>query len=223
MTQSSPEHRSRSTFHHGDLPAALMRAAVELIGRHGVEGFSLRGAAAAIGVSPSAAYKHFADKGVLLNAVARAGFAELASTTERQMMLARKQSGNSRAGATAVLQANALAYVAFAVAQPAKFRLMFGPYGAGSDHAVRGAADSGKDPYQLLSEALDELQKAGLLSSPARQGAELTAWSAVHGLADILIGGLITEADGISPEAATLRIVHTLVQGWAGIENNALT
>ena len=60
----------RSPYHHGDLPSALKQAAVALIARHGVQGFSLREAATAVGVSPSAAYRHYADKAALLGAVA---------------------------------------------------------------------------------------------------------------------------------------------------------
>jgi AcrR family transcriptional regulator len=196
----------------------MMGAAIDLIAQRGVEGFSLREAAAAVGVSPSAAYRHFADKGALLAAVAREGFAELAAAMERRMALARARSRNSRKQAIAVLQANALAYVTFAVAQPAKFRLMFGPFGAGSKQHVVGTADSGKNPYQLLSEGLDGLQKAGVMLSSARQGADLTAWSAVHGLAEILIGGLVPTVDFPDPDAATKRIVRTLVSGWASLE-----
>jgi len=62
----------RSSYHHGDLPAALVDAAFELIGENGVHGFSVAEAARRTGVSISAPYRHFADRDELLAACATA-------------------------------------------------------------------------------------------------------------------------------------------------------
>ena len=48
-------------YHHGDLRNALLAAALKLVSKHGVEGFSLREAARVVGVSAAAAYRHFED------------------------------------------------------------------------------------------------------------------------------------------------------------------
>src|SRR5438067_12036294 len=57
-------------YHHGDLRAALIGAAVELIGERGVRNFSLAEASRRLGVAVSAPYAHFADREELLAAVA---------------------------------------------------------------------------------------------------------------------------------------------------------
>ena len=57
----TPVAPRKSGYHHGDLRNALVAAALKLVARHGVEGFSLRKAARAVGVSPAAAYRHFED------------------------------------------------------------------------------------------------------------------------------------------------------------------
>jgi AcrR family transcriptional regulator len=62
--------RERASYHHGDLPAALVDAAFELIGENGVHGFTVAEAARRTGVSISAPYRHFADRDELLAACA---------------------------------------------------------------------------------------------------------------------------------------------------------
>jgi len=191
-----------------------MSATLDLLVAKGVEGFSLREAAAAVGVTPSATYKHFSDKGDLLAAIAANGFTELAVRVETAMNAARANSRTPVRKAMAAMEANGFAYVKFATEQPVIFRLMFGPYGAAGKHQVRGIGASGKDPYELLSEALDGLLQANLISTKGRKGAELTAWAAVHGLADILISGSMSDRHSASIEQSVELIVNTLVNGW---------
>jgi AcrR family transcriptional regulator len=61
-------------YHHGDLRAALIDTAVELIGERGVRGFSVAEASRRLGVAVSAPYAHFADRDDLLAAVAVRAF-----------------------------------------------------------------------------------------------------------------------------------------------------
>ncbi len=108
--------RSRPTYHHGDLRAALIRAADELIAENGIEGFSLRTAARRAGVSQSAPAHHFGSTKGLLTEVA---------------LLAYERSGEylEKAGQVddpaAYLRALILAFVTFAMDNPGHFRLMF--------------------------------------------------------------------------------------------------
>jgi len=61
-------------YHHGDLKAALVDTAIELIGERGVRGFSLAEASRRLGVAVSAPYAHFAGRDDLLAAVAVRAF-----------------------------------------------------------------------------------------------------------------------------------------------------
>lgn len=215
MTTKIKSNSVRTTFHHGDLRSALMSATVDLLGTKGVEGFSLREAAAAVGVTPSAAYKHFADKGDLLAAIAANGFIELAERVEVAMQIARTQSRIKTRKALAALESNALAYVEFATEQPVIFRLMFGPYGAGSKYMLKGTCVRGKSLCELLTEALDALLEARIMSAETRNDADLTVWAAVHGLADLLISGSLANRETLSLENSVKLIVKTLVAGWS--------
>jgi AcrR family transcriptional regulator len=203
----------RTAYHHGDLRAALIAAATELVGRHGTEGFSLREAAARVGVSPSASYRHFADKADLLAAVATEGFAALARELERSG--GRRVRASRTPRSVAVLQAQALAYVRFALAHPTQFQVMFGPYGAGSSRSVDGVGPGGKPAYQLMRQTLDDLVRDKVIGRSSRKDAELAIWSAAHGLAGILLNRLLLDADSIRVEAAVRRVIRPVLRGLA--------
>jgi AcrR family transcriptional regulator len=167
---------SRSTFRHGDLANALLKEAHRLLQEQGVHGFSLREAARAIGVSPNAAYRHFDDKSVLLAALAKRGFAQMAAVMENAIDRAAQPIDRLRATGEGYLQ--------FAQQEPALFELMFGPFGIGSGQDVAGVGPrTGLSPYELLSRALEELVVSGVLLQERREGAEMLFWPAIHGLA----------------------------------------
>src|SRR5919107_731159 len=67
----------RKTYHHGDLRQALLDAALELLRAEGAAALTLRAVARAAGVSQAAPYRHFADRGALVAAVAEEGFERL--------------------------------------------------------------------------------------------------------------------------------------------------
>jgi AcrR family transcriptional regulator len=175
-------------YHHGDLRNALLAAALRLVAKHGVEGFSLREAARAVGVSAAAAYRHFEDRSALLKALAHQGLARLALKMEEAVSAAPGAPG-SPARAAAELTRIGDAYVEFAVAHPSHFRVMFGPWCDLTDELAPELLPHGRDPLQLLVDTLDGMVRAGAITATARQGAEITAWSAVHGLASLLVEG----------------------------------
>ena len=72
---SSATSVDRGTYHHGDLRAALLATATQLLEEG--EPFSLRAVARGAGVSPTAPYRHFSDREALESAVAVDGFRRL--------------------------------------------------------------------------------------------------------------------------------------------------
>lgn len=106
----------RSTYHHGDLRAALIQAADEIIAEGGIEAFSLRAAAQRAGVSPAAPAHHFGSAKGLLTEVALLAFERVGRYIE--------EAGHSD-DVVADMRALGLAFVTFAVDHPGHFRLMF--------------------------------------------------------------------------------------------------
>jgi AcrR family transcriptional regulator len=199
-------------YHHGDLAAALKQAAVALIARNGVEGFSLREAALAVGVSPSAAYRHYADKGALLAAVAGDALADMGRRFDDAM---RAVPGGGKRAARARFLAQGRAYVDFALEHPARFTVMFGPHGAGARGQPMACAGAKVDgPFAALSRVLDELRDEGLIDARRREGAELLAWSAIHGLAGLLVSRSLA-AGVFETHELVDRIGAECLRAWA--------
>src|SRR5436190_1450624 len=157
-----------STYHHGDLPAALLRAAGRTLEQGGIAALSLRDTARRAGVSHNAPYRHFADREALLAALAGEGFAMLA---ERLRGKPAREMGE--------------AYVRLALEQPQRFRLMFGGVLPLAKYpALRTAAEAA---HGALVQAFRELPKPELAAA--------AAWSLVHGLAHLLLDGQFAGAD----------------------------
>src|SRR2546428_5567598 len=72
-----------TTYHHGNLRTALLRAAGERLEKQGITALSLREAARRVGVSHNAPYRHFADREALLAALAAQGFEMLGQPMPR--------------------------------------------------------------------------------------------------------------------------------------------
>jgi AcrR family transcriptional regulator len=201
----------RGSYHHGDLRNALLDASLALVAEKGAEAFSLREAAREVGVSPAAAYRHFADKDALLSALAGLGSLRLGQWMERAIARVPGTPG-SAAHAAAAFGAVGLAYVEFAVQNPAHFRVMFGPWCDRSGGPPPCVAGEPRDPYAILVESLDALVAAGAVRAEARAGAELPAWSFVHGLASLLVDGVLSLTK--AQRADALRVaVRTLLAG----------
>jgi hypothetical protein len=120
----------------------------------------------------------------------------------------------SPAHAAASLLAVGEAYVEFAVKQPARFRVMFGPWchGEAMEELPPETAPLGRDPYQILMDVLDGLVTSGAIGAAARVGAEVTAWSGVHGLASLLVDVALPLTPPMRA-AATALLGRTLLAG----------
>ncbi len=99
-----------------DLRLDLLQAGREILAAEGLAGLALRAVTRRAGVSPTAAYRYFADREHLLAAIATSGVWELTADLE-----AADRSGTNS------LTAQGIAYVRFAAANPALYRLIFGP------------------------------------------------------------------------------------------------
>jgi AcrR family transcriptional regulator len=204
----------RDTYRHGDLRNALIRAGLELAREGGPEAVVLRAATRQAGVVPNAAYRHFADRAALLHAVSQAAMAEVARTMEAEQA-ALPPAPDETAAARARFRAVGTGYLRFAREEPGLFRTAFhvpGDMTHAADDTAAGA--SGRTPFELLGEALDGLVEHGLLPEERRPGAEFLAWSAVHGIAVLMIDGPLR---GLLPEQAREAGEHVIDMVERGI------
>ncbi|MFI8521033.1 TetR/AcrR family transcriptional regulator [Streptomyces sp. NPDC085481] len=177
-------------YHHGDLRNALIGAAVDLATEGGPERVVLREAARRVGVSPTAAYRHFDGRGELLAAVREHARRVLADSMERAAVRA-PGADDPALAAEARLAALCRGYVAFAVDHPGLYRSAFSTPRTASGHSDHDADASGAEvrAFTLLTDALAALAATARPPRPARPAAEAAAWSAVHGLSLLLLDG----------------------------------
>jgi len=178
----------RKTFRHGDLRNALVTAGLEMAKVGGPNAVVLREATRQAGVSPNAAYRHFANQSALLDGVRSACISQLASAIEEELKKCRP-GRNSQAFARKSLRAVGMGYLGFAMKEPGMFRTAFSVPPPVHSPDPANTASMGLNPFQLLSLALDRMQESGLLRGKRREGAEYLAWSAVHGLALLVLEG----------------------------------
>ena len=190
----------RGGYHHGNLRAALLEAALTLLLESGPDALSLRRVAERAGVSSSAPYNHFRNKGALL--------AELASDR-------RARAGEAFRAALAAadtpeekLKALGQSYLGYALAHRAEFRLVFG--GALRTGAAGNALDA-----PILELFREPLRNAGLCGTDLDDAA-VTAWSFVHGLAQLVIDGPLAGLEG-DPEGLS-RLAERVTLGLAGLD-----
>jgi AcrR family transcriptional regulator len=175
------------SYHKGGLPDRLLDEAAKAIADTGLDGVSMRKLGARLGVSRTAAYHHFQNKGELLSAVGRRGFARLA---DRVRTATAGSASTPEAITTMILE-----YVRFAREETAFFRLMFANVlrrplqleGAGELSAFPFSSQEAFDTLNQCVVLIKRGQDEGLL----RQGDALllanTVWAFGHGAANLVI------------------------------------
>ncbi|GAA2223760.1 TetR/AcrR family transcriptional regulator [Herbiconiux moechotypicola] len=209
----SRESSPRSTYRHGDLRDALVAAGVEMAREGGPSAVVLREATRRAGVSPNAAYRHFADREALLHAVSDVCLGFSADRIQAEFD-AHPGTGDLESDARQMLRAVGLGYIGFAREQPGLFRTAFTV-----PDDLRRAADpekaglNGLTPFQLVGLALDRLVEAGLLPPERRPNAEFLAWATVHGLGMLVIDGPLRGLDDQMVDYATQRLLDMVDRG----------
>ncbi len=204
---------ARTTYRHGDLRRALLEAGIALARAGGPHAIVLREATRRAGVAPNAAYRHFASRQDLLDAVRSAALSELADAIGAEIAKVRRAKSPEQA-ARAELRAVGTGYLRFAFTETGLFRTAFATpelLGFTSDPARKGK--SGLDPLELLGRALDKLVATGLLPPERRPGAEFLAWSAVHGFAMLVIEGPLHTVPRADLDGIGARVVAMVEKG----------
>ncbi len=170
--------KAKDSYHHGDLRAALIKAADDIITERGIEGFSLRAAAQKAGVSPAAPAHHFGAARGLLTEVAILAYERAGRCIE--------SAGRSQDAVTNV-RAVMLAFVKFAVENSGHFRLMFRKDLV--DRSDSRLAAASKGPGNRLGNAvLTYRGKAHPDAASFEDSADmLCGMATLHGLANLVL------------------------------------
>lgn len=192
----------KQSYHHGDLRQALVSAALALLQKKDkdVQSLSLREVAREAGVSHTAPYRHFEDKAALLAVIAEEGF----TTFGEYLQSAVDQTPNQPIES---LLATGVAYVRYALDHPTHFRIMFShcPPNQPIDSSLYEVSTS---TFQILVDIIAAGQSAQVIRMD--QDAKFLAlgkWALVHGIAMLLLDGMLT-----TERNAQLALAESLVK-----------
>lgn len=198
---SETGHRKRSTYHVGNLAPLLLEEARKMLIEVGPSKLSIRAVSDRVGVSATAAYHHFANKNALLCHLAAQGF--------RELHLALRQQPDTH-DPQEKLRIGCLAYFEFAHNNPQLYQLMFGP--EIDPHTLPPECLDARDHAfgelkQIISEVLDKP-----IDSPEVFSSALASWSFTHGLASLVIHGVLH-----FPPDGSERLVNKAMRGFQNI------
>lgn len=173
-----------------DLRRRVLDASLDLIAGEGLEAFSMREVARRAGVSHQAPYHHFPDREAIMAAIVAEGFTALRADLV--------EAGGAVADPRQRLTALGKTYVAFALRQPAHFKLMFrSEWVKAEKHEEAKACAEGA--FEVLAHAIADV--ARLEGREPEQTSLLMAWSMAHGLATLMLEGKFEKVCGIDPAA----------------------
>ncbi len=171
----------QGSYHHGNLREALVAAGLEALTQKDSDDFSLREVARNVGVSATSVYRHFSDKQAFVEALCAEG-SQMLATAQRKAMA-------SAGGGQEGFDASGLAYVRFALANPALFRLM----SRASSSVPRYGDTENPAMQELLSNVATLLPKDA--TERQQQIRALQAWSVVHGITMLVLEGRLPDDD----------------------------
>jgi AcrR family transcriptional regulator len=168
---------TKTPYHHGNLQSGLVLAAMELL-EEGETDLSMRAVARRAGVSPAAPYRHYEDREALASAVAAVGYRRLAEALS---------AAHPSPSTPAELVRVAIAYVQFALAQPALFRVMFSePCNRDNDERVAATAAVSRYLRGIVERSFPDAEAEPLGTA---------IWALVHGLAFLHLDGKLDSTD----------------------------
>ena len=174
-----------------EMRSVLMQAGREILAQEGIAGLGLRAVTRRVGVSPTAAYRYFADREHLLAAIATSGVWELTAELEA-----------ADRSAADPLRAQGVAYVRFATGNAALYRLIFGPerlvHYPDLENALAAA-------YGVLAARVAKTVPRGTAADKS-----LACWCLMHGLASLAIDSRLPP-DSDTPEALAARLAMALL------------
>lgn len=190
-------------YHHGALRQAILDAAVDEARRGGPQAVGVRSLAKAVGVSPSAVYRHIPSIEALLAEVAQVA----RETFAAQLIEYRDRAPRHRtrkAAARERFRAVGRGYVDFARHEPHLFDTAFVPT------TVAPPRPDDPSAWEVLINGVTELAEVGLIRADAIEDAALIAWSGVHGIATILVRRMSDVDDDAAIEVVLSGVIRSL-------------
>ncbi|WP_295054443.1 TetR/AcrR family transcriptional regulator [Sulfuricurvum sp.] len=185
------KEKKTSPYHHGNLKEALLKTALEMIDREGLDAITLRDLTQRLGTSRTAVYRHFASKEVLILGVIEKGYEQL-DLLFTPIFQDRTRSVAER------FETMGRAYLDFAVEHPNLYRLLFGEkFRREREEICDYKNETQANGLYALIGLLLEAQEEGIVARENPMVQAATVWASIHGLASLLIDGHLLMSDNI--------------------------
>ncbi|MEH6567700.1 MAG: TetR/AcrR family transcriptional regulator [Halioglobus sp.] len=203
---------AKTNYHHGDLRAALLEAALDIITERGPQKLTIREVARKAGVSHTAPYRHFANKDDLIVAVVKQGF-ELMSQT----MLDKKTA--AEADPISQFAASGTAYVDFALQHPAYYRVMYSGdlLTSTGQHTLQHTS---AETFAELVSDVKTCQELGIIRTGNPTLQALSLLCTIHGFVTMVIDNRVSSllGEGYPVDAIRDVILTTIFEGLGGTQ-----
>lgn len=204
---------SSKPYHHGNLHEEILREAIKLGREGGPEAVTIRAATRAVGVSPTAAYRHFKDQAALLDAVADLATYELLSALGDAFR-------DTEGTLVDKMIAAGFAYYHYALKEQNFFECMMAASGFDIPAGLAAAAEGpGEDPR--VEAAFNfygymEQYARSLGQEPSREHMMqncLAAWSTVHGFTVLCLNGHLASLPTDAVDTMAQSVIASAVRG----------
>jgi AcrR family transcriptional regulator len=185
----TPQRKARTRNRRGEgglLREEIVAAAERILEREGTEeAITLRAVAREAGIAAPSIYGHFDDVNAVIGAVLDAGFARLA-------MRIKAATDGRDDDPIALLLAGCRAYVTFAMAEPARYLVLFGrgrapnrPEPSEPPEPAGRPAEHQLDAFQILVDGIAACVAAGRSASTDPFRDAVMVWTHMHGLVSL--------------------------------------
>jgi AcrR family transcriptional regulator len=178
-----------------EMKQKVVKTAMKLFIKDGIENVSMRKIADKIEYSPGAIYSYFKDKGEIIHAIHNEGFEKLYALQKSLDNISNPYERLAKMGRL---------YMDFAFENPDYYDLMFIAKGVGEKIIEKNEWDAGQRSYDYLRNTVKECIEQGYLAESDVDAATFAVWGFVHGMAALIIRGRCV----MMPEEVIKQIVE---------------
>ncbi len=200
--------KEKDTYHHGDLKTEFVKTGLKILREQGIDALSLREIARRVGVTATAAYRHFNDKNHIINELIVEIYNLLAEVLKKSI----NDISNDPYGGFGKL---CWSYISFALKYPNYIKIIFREQHDNSSHSI---LESSQEVAKIWLSLVIKNQKEGRFREDDPRKIHLAIWSIIQGIVILFVN---KQLPGIQEDEGKLKnIINFLLDLlYNGIKN----